>query len=216
MRGGEVECGWWNVRTRWIAQCNVEMRNAKCRKGGKFGNHSQIGEEMLLGRRLRIIDFWRQPCESAASGAGKTRSRSQVGVAGAAGEEARRSDVAEKDGPFLLVDGAFGDACRADCVLRLGVGWGGWWGASGGLFFVPRPFCLESSGLKNTCHSRSEARGYLSAALHPRRRWWLRLLRASLSLSRAALAHVIGRTESLWGRASRARGHKVSSVTTRA
>jgi hypothetical protein len=110
MRGGEVECGWWNVRTRWIAQCNVEMRNAKCRKGGKFGNHSQIGEEMLLRRRLRIIDFWRQPCESAASGAGKTRSRSQVGVAGAAGEEARRSDVAEKDGPFLLVDGAFGDA----------------------------------------------------------------------------------------------------------
>jgi hypothetical protein len=39
------------------------------------------------------------------------------------GEEARRSDLAEKDGPFLLADGAFGDACRADCVLRLVVGW---------------------------------------------------------------------------------------------
>jgi hypothetical protein len=48
------------VHTRWIAR--IEMR-----REGKIGNHSHVREKRELRGRLRIIDFWLQPREMAAS-----------------------------------------------------------------------------------------------------------------------------------------------------
>ena len=68
IRGGEVEWGLWvwdvgrTVHTRWIARS--EMRKEE----KKMATTHEFAKNRVLGGRLRIIDFWRQPRRTASIG----------------------------------------------------------------------------------------------------------------------------------------------------
>jgi hypothetical protein len=72
----------------WEGPCTrVGSRGAKCeRKEKKLATTHEFAKNRVLGGRLRIIDFWRQPRRTMMGREGKTRSRVLVaGVARVAG-----------------------------------------------------------------------------------------------------------------------------------